>query len=392
MTDGSDDGGVSDRSTAERLEHEVEREVELLDAERDEVQERTRLNARTVLRITLRIGLSLAAVVLAIVVLAGIFDDLDPEQIRDAFAELSDAEMLSLLFGWVFWIGTQGLQTASLVTGLPARRGVLASLGPRAIASVIPGPSDLPMRYAMYQSWGVPTNEAATAVAASGIFSVGSQLALPALAGVLIFFGDVQLSGFASVIVIATLVLAVAIVVIAFVLGSDRRTRWAGDRLDRPVRRLARLVRKDPPERPLGEVLADQRRLTVDYLADKWLPTSAATVLTIGAKCSLLIMSLRWMGIPESDLGWTEIFAVFAIVAGLNTIPIMPGGAGVSEVAYVGMLTPLAGSEWVNQVVAGVLLYRVLTWIALIPTGFVALGVWKYSVRGSTPAPEAADA
>jgi uncharacterized membrane protein YbhN (UPF0104 family) len=376
-------GGSDDDDPSESPSSELEREVDELEVEEAEVLERTRFNVRTVLSITWRIGLSLGAVALAIVVLARIFDDLDLDQIREAFRELSDAEWISLLFGWLIWIGTQGLQTASLVTGLPARRGVLASLGPRAIASVIPGPSDLPMRYAMYQSWGVSTNEAATAVAASGIFSIGSQLALPALAGVLIFFGDVQLSGFGSVIIITTLVLAVAIVVIAFVLGSDRRTRWAGDRLDGPARRVRRLFRKDPPARPMGDVLADQRRLTVDYLRDKWPATTAATILTVAAKCSLLIMSLRWMGIPEADLSWREIFAVFAIVAGLNTIPIMPGGAGVSEVAYVGMLTPLAGSQWVNQVVAGVLLYRILTWLALIPTGLIALGVWKYSVRDS---------
>lgn len=377
MTAGSEDDVSSETSPSAALQ----REIEELEAEEEAVVERTRFNARTVLGITWRILLSLGAVVLAIVVLAGIFDDLDPEQIRDAFRELSDAEWISLLFGWLIWIGTQGLQTASLVTGLPARRGVLASLGPRAIASVIPGPSDLPMRYAMYQSWGVSTNESATAVAASGIFSIGSQLALPALAGVLIFFGDVELSGFGSVIIVATLVLAVAIVAIGFVLGSDRRTRWAGERLDGPTRRVRRLFRKPPPDRPMGDVFADQRRLTVDYLRDKWPATTAATILTVAAKCSLLIMSLRWMGIPEGDLSWREIFAVFAIVAGLNTIPIMPGGAGVSEVAYVGMLTPLAGSEWVNQVVAGVLLYRLLTWIALIPTGLVALGLWRYSVR-----------
>ncbi len=239
------------------------------------------------------------------------------------------------------------------------------------------------MRYAMYQSWGVSTNEAATAVAASGIFSIGSQLALPALAGVLIFFGDVELTGFGSVIVITTLVLAVVIVVIAFVLGSDRRTRWAGARLDGVAGWARRVLRKDPLDRSLADTFADQRRMTVDYLSDKWLPTTAATVLTIAAKCSLLIMSLRWMGIPEADLSWSEIFAVFAIVAGINTIPIMPGGAGVTEVAYVAMLTPLAGSQWVNQVAAGVLLFRLLTWIILIPTGFIALGLWKYSVRGT---------
>ncbi|MGI9594992.1 MAG: hypothetical protein ACR2QK_02465, partial [Acidimicrobiales bacterium] len=102
---------------------------------------------RTVATRVLVIGV---AIVVAVGVLRGIFDDLDLPVILDTAAGLSDAEMISLVMGWLVWIGAQGLQTASLVTGLPARRGVLAFLGPSAVASLIPGPSDLPVRYSLF--------------------------------------------------------------------------------------------------------------------------------------------------------------------------------------------------------------------------------------------------
>jgi hypothetical protein len=219
-----------------------------------ESRQRSAFNVRTVLKVALRIGIAVAAVAVASFVLAGIFSDLDIAQIRDALATLADAEWIALASGWVIWIGAQGLQTASLVTAMPARRGVIAFLGPSAVSSVIPGPSDLPVRFSMYQSWGIPTNEAATAVAASGIFSVGSQLALPALAGVAIFFGSVEVEGFAAIIVAATLVLALTIVLAGFLLGSERRTRWAGDRLDPLWQRLRRLARKGRSEQGLASV------------------------------------------------------------------------------------------------------------------------------------------
>jgi uncharacterized membrane protein YbhN (UPF0104 family) len=346
-----------------------------------EVPEKPKLSTRTVLRILLRVGIAVAAVVIATFVLFGIFEDLDFEEIRAALAQLSDAEWIALFFGWLIWIGAQGLQTASLVTGMPARRGVLAFLGPSAVSSVIPGPSDLPVRYSMYQSWGIPPADAATAVGASGVFSVGSQLALPALAGVAIFFGGAQVDGFMTIIVAATLVLAVAIVVSAVVLGSEKRTRWAGSKLDPLWRRLLRIARKDVPEDDLGDLLERRRRAAFDYLSDKWLPTTGATVLTIGAKCALLIMSLRFVGIPEDALGWAAIFAVFALVAGLTIVPITPGSAGVAEIALVGMLAPIAGSDYVNEVAAGVLLYRLLTWILVIFAGLLALGIWQFGQR-----------
>ena len=45
------------------------------------------------------------------------------------------------------------------------------------------------------------------------------------------------------------------------------------------------------------------------------------------------------------------------------------------------MLAPIAGAEYVNEVAAGVLLYRLLTWILLIPTGLAALGAWRLQQR-----------
>ncbi len=341
------------------------------------VAEATGLSARTVLRIGVRIAFAVLAVVIAGVVLFNIFEDLDLEEIGKAIDRLSDAEWLALGFGWLIWIGTQGLQTASLVHHLPARRGVVAYLGPSAVSSLIPGPSDLPIRYSMYQSWGVGKNEAATAVAASGIFSVGSQLALPALAGLTIFLADIPLEGFSLLIVATTLALGVIIVLSAFILGSPRRTARAGAILQ-PVRDWGlRVLRRPEPDRDLSEVLTDQRATSLDYIKDKWVLTSGATVLTILAKCSLLIMSLRFVGIPEDDLSWLAVFAVFALVAGLTMIPITPGAAGVAEVGLVGMLTPIAGSEYVNEIAAGVLIYRLLTWILLIPTGFGMLLAWR---------------
>lgn len=314
-------------------------------------------------------------------VLVGIFDDLDLAEVRSAMSELSDAERAALLMGWLLWIGAQGLQTASLVSKLPARRGALAYLGPSAVASIVPGPSDLPVRYSMYQSWGISNREAGTALAANGIFSVGSQLALPAFAGVAIALSGVQIAGFFSIIVTATVVLAVVIVLAVVVLRSEALTRKMGNLADGPAHKLAKLFRKDSPSRPLGDIVTEQRDQARDHLSDKWQAATAATVLTVVAKCALLVLSLRFVGIPEADLSWSAIFAVFALVAGLTIIPITPGSAGVSEIALVGMLAPIAGSQWVNQVAAGVLVYRLLTWLVLIPVGFGVLGWWRFSLR-----------
>jgi hypothetical protein len=334
-------------------------------------------------RIAIRIVILVAVLALSGWVLFNVFDDLDWAEVRASIAELSDAELLSLTFGWMVWVVAQGALTASLVDKLPVRRGVLASLGPTAVSSVIPGPSDLPFRFRMYQSWGVSSSAAATALIGSGVFSIGSQLLLPSIAGVLIVLADVPLSGFFSVIVTASVALAVIVTIVGFTLGSAQRTESAGRRLDRPVRAVMRRLRKQLPDENLGEVVAQKRAEAFDHLAGKWVKSSVATVATIAAKCSLLVLTLRFVGIPEDALGWLAIAAVFGLVAGMTAIPLTPGSAGVAEIGFVGMLTVAADGDWVNQITAGVLLYRVMTWLLIIPVGMGALAVWHHGVSAA---------
>jgi hypothetical protein len=45
------------------------------------------------------------------------------------------------------------------------------------------------------------------------------------------------------------------------------------------------------------------------------------------------------------------------------------------------MLAPIAGTGYVNQVTAGVLLFRLLTWLLLIPVGGAAIGLWQLGLR-----------
>ena len=132
---------------------------------------------------------------------------------------------------------------------------------------------------------------------------------------------------------------------------------------------------------PVQTSLSTYRAETIDYLRDKWVAATATTFMTYITKCCLLVLCLRFVGIPEDALGWAAIVAVFSLVQGITMLPITPGSVGVAEVALVGMLAPIAGQDYVNEVAAGVLLYRLATWLLIIPTGLGALGVWKFNQR-----------
>ncbi|MFC6345406.1 hypothetical protein ACFP8W_25705, partial [Nocardioides hankookensis] len=62
-----------------------------------------------------------------------------------------------------------------------------------------------------------------------------------------------------------------------------------------------------------------------------------------------------------------------------------PGGAGVVEVGLTGALIGLGGAA--ASVVAGVLLYRALTYGLEIPVGGAGLAVWLWLRRRSATGP-----
>ena len=295
-----------------------------------------------------------------------------------------NAELLALGSMWLLWIGAQGLLTASLVPGLAVRHGVVAFLGPASITSVVPGPSDLPIRYQMLTSWGRTTAEATLAVAAGGIFSIGVKLVLPVIAALGLVISDAPISGTLRTVVVICLLVGLGVAVLSVVLGSEKRTEQAG-RLIEPIwGRVLRMLRKpEPADLPARMVAA--RADAVGTLHDRWLVASWATMLTAATKFALLLMTLRFIGVDDDVLPWTQVFVVFALVQGLTVFPITAGDAGVSEIAYIGMLTAAAGQEWVNQITAAILIFRILTWLLIIPVGLAVLGFWRHQLRRNPP-------
>lgn len=335
-------------------------------------------------KIVVRVVFVVGALGLSFLVLARTFDDLDIDEVRSALGNLDDAELLSMASMWILWVGAQGLLTASLVPGLAVRHGVVAFLGPAAITSVVPGPSDLPIRFRMLTSWGRTVGEATLAVAAGGIFSIGVKLVLPVIAAVGLVVSDAPIEGTLRTVVVISLVVGLGVVVLAVVLGSEKRTEQAG-RLIAPVwARVLRLLRKPQPEDLPAQMVA-ARASAVQTLHDRWLVATWGTVLTAATKFALLLMSLRFVGVGDDVLGWTEVFVVYALVQGLTVFPITPGDAGVSEVAYIGLLTAAAGADSVNQITAAILLFRLLTWLVIIPVGLAVLGSWQLQLKRNPP-------
>src|SRR4029453_9535112 len=91
----------------------------------------------------------------------------------------------------------------------------------------------------------------------------------------------------------------------------------------------------------------------------------------------VLEISLVVVGVTPDVLPASAVLAAMAVVGIIALVPITPGAVGVTEVAYIGILSAVAGPGYTEQITAGVMLFRIAQWLAVIPIGWVLLLIMR---------------
>jgi uncharacterized membrane protein YbhN (UPF0104 family) len=97
----------------------------------------------------------------------------------------------------------------------------------------------------------------------------------------------------------------------------------------------------------------------------------------------VLLVSLRVLGVSASEVSAVEAFAAWSLVRLLGSIPITPGGLGVVELGLTTALVGFGGDQ--VDVVAAVLVYRVMTIVPTLVIGLLAGVTWKRYRPASLP-------
>jgi putative heme transporter len=90
---------------------------------------------------------------------------------------------------------------------------------------------------------------------------------------------------------------------------------------------------------------------------------------------------LRACGVTAGEVSWEKSFAGYALIRLLTTIPVTPGGLGVTEVGLTAYLAAGLGTALTDRVAAAILLSRALTFIVPIPFGAINFTVWRWLRR-----------
>jgi uncharacterized protein (TIRG00374 family) len=113
----------------------------------------------------------------------------------------------------------------------------------------------------------------------------------------------------------------------------------------------------------------------VGLLRTRWHWLTLATLAGHLTVYLVLILTLRAVNITADEVSLIESFAAWSLVRILGSIPITPGGFGIVELGLTGALVGFGGSQ--AEVVAAVLLYRLLTVVPPILFGAAFAATWR---------------
>jgi putative heme transporter len=330
-------------------------------------------------RSALRKRLIQAAVSLVLVVAIFVFaipKIADYSAVWKTISSLTLLEASSLVVAMVFNLFTYWLQNMAALPKLTLGRSAVLTQTTTSVANTLPagGAVAVGLTYSMLRSWGFDGSAVALYVGVTGIWNVFMKLGLPIIALAALAVAGQASGALVVASFIGLVVLIVAVGLFSLALWKKEFARRIGDRLGAIASSIRRILHK-PAVETWGEQAVSFRRRTIELVSKRWLALTLTTVISHLALYLVLLLCLRHVGVSETDVSALQVLAVFAFGRLIGALPITPGGLGVIELGYIGGLVAAGGNH--AQVVAAVLLFRVLTYGVQIPLGGFTYLIWR---------------
>ncbi|MDN4472594.1 lysylphosphatidylglycerol synthase domain-containing protein [Demequina zhanjiangensis] len=270
------------------------------------------------------------------------------------------------------------------VRGLSRPRAVLNDLAANLVGHLTPPPGDVVIRIAMFRSWRVDPVDGMAGVTLTSFVFYGARLLSPVLGLMLLAFVGIDrrqwivatVSGVLALALLTGLVLVVRSQGWAMLLG-----RWAA--------RVARAVRRDVNEEAWVRAVVSFRERVEGTLKEHLLPALAALGAGIVLEGLILFASLRFVGVSPGDLSAAEILGGFFMVYPLTMLPMF--GLGVLDAVLISGWITATGEQLESTLLAGVIVWRAVTFGGALLLGALAVGWWRLALRRNPSPPAETD-
>jgi putative heme transporter len=263
------------------------------------------------------------------------------------------------------------------IDGVSPYRAVLNDQVAFTIGVVAPTPSDLALRTAMFSSWGVPIPAGLAGALLHKLTFWIIRFGVPAVGLVILLVRGDELG--LRLIDLASIAFSVCLLVVLLrVMRSDALARSVGRRGGTLVGRFRSSV--DPERWADG---CARFRADVHARFRGGFPRAlAAMVGLLVIDVFMLILCLRFVGVPRSDVPASIVVAAYAVAYPLTLF--FFSGLGLLDAAIVGAITAYGGHGVEAPAVAAMIVWRVFTLGGPIALGAVSVVLWH-----RTTAPQA---
>ncbi len=282
--------------------------------------------------------------------------------------------LLAIFAGW--FLVAYVFVFLSTLPGLRFREGFVVQTTATAINNSLPagGAIALPVTYTQFLSWGFTPEAVTAALLTAGVWDQLARLALPVLGVAAIAVTGNALWWMWLVSLGGIVVVVGAIWLVALVLRSETATVALGVWLDGIVNWGLRKIKRDPVDVVAATLkFRDNVRHVAQY---RWKWVTAATIANHASMAALFAVSLRAVGVTSDDVSLPWLILGFALGRLLVMIPVSPGGLGLVDLGFIGLISLGWGAGADHDLIsAGVLLYRALSFLPPILFG---LGSWVF--------------
>ncbi|WP_219106284.1 lysylphosphatidylglycerol synthase transmembrane domain-containing protein [Austwickia sp. TVS 96-490-7B] len=283
-----------------------------------------------------------------------------------AKALLLFAMMMAGLYCYTFTL------SASL-PGLKHIPALIVNLCGSGVSNSMPGGGAVGVaaQYAIFRSWGFSHRNIGTSLIITSIWNLLVRAILPLIAIVWLFAsGTTNLPhqlviGVWGAVGVATVMVGLAVGILA----SDKGAHAIGRGLDKVVRPVLRLFKRDT-DQDIEAIAVDIRSRVIGVVRPGWQRLTFGIVGFLGIYFFLFRECMLAFGI---DLPWPQAFACYALSRLLTMVPLTPGGIGVTELAALLMIAFGAGHA---AALASVVLFAVYSHILEIPLGMLSAAAW----------------
>jgi hypothetical protein len=261
---------------------------------------------------------------------------------------------------------------ALFIDGLGINHAVQNDQAATMMSTVAPPPADLVLRLSMFKSWGIPVSQGLAGAMMNTVTFYATRFIVPVLGLVLLLASDVPYHGvYGWTAALGAVVAAIVLVVLWAVLRQESAAVWVGT----TAGRLGARVRKSVDPEGWAASAVDFRSHVV-LRSRRGVPTSLALLVVMVVVDGLLLsLCFRFVGVPADEVSILAVTGVFLVSYPLTLFPL--AGLGILDATVLAALVDTGGLHLEPQLVAGLVLYRVVTLSVPLLLGALSVAWWR---------------